>query len=404
MAIVFGALRDAWLIVGLTMGLLLGMEALYRLQGYVRNGDASSAAIAADDERSADWWPAYLQQHKRAFEAQQWEPYVYHRTAEFNGDHINVDAYGLRRTVQQHLPDSSPEVFMMGGSTMGGSFQRDEGTIPSMLARRFEQCQGSRPRFLNLGQSGRVFTQEVVDLLIRLRDGASPRVVVFYDGINDVMAAVQSGRPGWPQNETNRARDFEIGRAAFRWEHNLRSEARAFGYLALIGLTRLQLLQRIRPFTVSATLPQPPETSDSPHVALMSSYVATARLVQALSQEYGFVPIFVWQPTIHSTGKPLTRRESDLLRALDESSSGRRLISLHRDVAAGADEWIGGKLGASFVNLSRVFDSHSGSVYVDDIGHTYESANEVLVEALVPVVCRALNEAGVAVTCGEPAD
>jgi len=387
-----GFVRDTWLIVGVTLFLLFGIEALYRLQGSVRGGGRDPDPVAV--EAAADWMPEYLEEFAAATVDQRWHPYVYARTAGFSGRFVNVDGAGLRRTVQKAIPPDAREVYMFGGSTMFGTFQRDHRTLPSTLAARMEQC-GPPARFLNFGQSGRVFTQEVLDLLVQLRDGARPRVVIFYDGLNDVVAAIQNNRPGWPQNERNRARDWDLGQNVFFGQ----SDSRAAMYLGWAAATRFQLLQRIRPFRVTGSLPALAEKKANDAAALVASYAATVQVVQALSREYGFVPVYVWQPSIHATRKRMTSFEAQALEQLQNNDFGRRQIALHREVAVKIDPSARGVAGNRFLNLSAVFDGETRPVFADRLGHTYESANDILAHALLVPVARALNEAGVTTTC-----
>jgi hypothetical protein len=386
--------RDGWVVLGLSLGLLVGLEVSYRGLTSIRAWLAGSATEMATQP---DWLPAYLAEHEQSVQALVWTPYVYYRTAAFNGRYVNVDATGARRTVQAALRDDAPDIFLMGGSTLFGSFQRDAGTLPSALARHLESCEGPRPRLHNFGQSGRVFTHEVIDLLLKLRAGAKPKVVMFYDGINDVAAALQHGEPGLPINESHRVRDFELGRDLFRWETTPAAERRAFSSLVLSGTERLQLLRRMRRLI-------PRQSSDEPGdpvtgAAVIASYIGTARWVNALAREYGFVPVFVWQPTIHVGGKPLTAHENALLRGVEAGPYGRSLVALHRDVAAKLDETAGPALGSSFHNLVDVFNATSEEIYMDGIGHTNELANERLADVLGPVLAGAMNQNGVPLVC-----
>ena len=380
---------------GIVVCLLLVLEGAYRLQGYVRRLGVVPDTVAR--ESGSDWMPAYLREHKTAIEAIRWQPFVYYRAQPHGGTYINVDASGHRRTVQSGLTEDAPSVLMFGGSTLFGSFQRDDWTLPSRLAKRFDACSGTRVRFVNFGVSGRVFTQEVIELLLQLRGGALPRVVVFYDGINDVAAAVQNDRPGWPQNEGNRSRDFEFGRRTFWWEADARAELRAFTYLAVAGLSRLQFLQRLQPFSVPG--PLPPPIGEASAQALVESYSGTVRVVEGLSREFGFVPLYVWQPTIHSTGKTLTPAESAIFAELRQSGFGQKMIALHRGVAGMLEKPVRALPPERFVSLSTVLDGQRGPMFTDGIGHTYEGANEILADALAPHVARALRQAGVEAGC-----
>ena len=141
-----------------------------------------------------------------------WRPYVYFRQERFTGTLINIDAQGHRRTIQPAVAaDNARPVFLFGGSTMFGSFQRDSFTIASRLAGQLASIPEARDfTITNLGQTGYVFGQEVIELMTQLKNGARPALVVFYDGINDVVSAVQRGEAGLPQNEMLREADFGI--------------------------------------------------------------------------------------------------------------------------------------------------------------------------------------------------
>jgi hypothetical protein len=386
--------RDGWVVVGLSLGLLVGLEGALR-------GLMALRAWLAHAERAPssqpEWMPEYLKEHDRAVQSLIWTSYVYFQTAPFTGRYINIDASGTRRTIQSVLPEDAPDVFLMGGSTLFGSYQRDAGTLPSMLARHMERCEGPRPRLHNFGQTGRVFTQEVIDLLLKLRAGREPKVVIFYDGINDVAAALQRGVPGLPINENHRVRDFEFGRDLFWWETTLSVERRAIGRLVMAGAERLQVLRLMRRY-----IPQRNATAPVDEVTgtdVIASYLGTARWVQALGREYGFVPVFVWQPTIQASRKPLTANEAALLRAVEAGPWGRRLIALHRDVAAKLEPTLAPALGSSFHDLTDVFNASSETIFVDDVGHTNERASELLADVLRPVLAQALNLSGVPLTC-----
>ena len=65
---------------------------------------------------------------------------------------------------------------------------------------------------VNFGESGFVSTQGVIQLILELQSGNIPDLVIFYDGVNDVYAAYQSGRPTH-QNFDKIAAKFEKGKS-----------------------------------------------------------------------------------------------------------------------------------------------------------------------------------------------
>ena len=90
-------------------------------------------------------------------------------------------------------------VFVFGGSAAWGYGARDNYTIPSQLSYRLN-AQDPHYRVYNYAEPGYTFTQGLFYLITRLRDGARPNFVIFYDGFNDVYGSYQSGKPGTLHN------------------------------------------------------------------------------------------------------------------------------------------------------------------------------------------------------------
>ena len=384
------AVRTAWLVFGAVLFLWLLGELAFRAQFYLR------AAIARSDApdhpfRDEQWFAEYLKED-RVNEQLRWKPFVYYRRPPYTGRHINIDSAGHRRTVQANRAGSSGvqrELWMFGGSTMWGTFQRDSATIPSLVAQRLQDQGIHDVHVTNFGESGYVFMQEVVELMLQLRDGRRPDVVLFYDGINDVAALVQNARAGLPQNEFSRARDFGIGRAMFGWRRDLDSESRALGTLASLSTARSMLVHRLQVMVA-------PRWQGAPWTRLageyVASYVGTARIVEALSREYGFEAIYIWQPSLHGTDKPLTPFEQDMMRLLDSQGFDVDIKNIQKTVSREIDPAMAAVAPGRFINAANVFAGESGTVFLDPLGHTRESANTPVINAFLPTLVRVLGE------------
>jgi hypothetical protein len=377
-----GAARDLWLILGITLVLGVVLETCYRGQGALRRMMASTSAPAPVPHPYADsTWYHDLQDDMARSDALAWRSYVYFRHRPFHGHYVTVDDSAHRRTVQPSYdgPGVAP-VFFFGGSTMYGSFQRDSMTIPSCVARRLSALGDPRLKvqITNFGETGYIFAQEVVELALQLRNGARPRTVVFYDGINDVMATIQNGQPGIPQNERNRAVDFDMGRVVFNWRTDALSDLQAWGRLLLVGLGRSQLVQRLR----NGLATPPPAGPSAPELArqLVESYTGTVREVEALAKAYGFQTLYVWQPALHGTVKPLTPFEQRLVAGIERVPFQQERRTIHVAVPSMLDSAMAPVAGARFVDLSGLFTGYAGPVFVDDIGHTTESAIPAIVD------------------------
>jgi lysophospholipase L1-like esterase len=104
------------------------------------------------------------------------------RNVDIRGEHVNV-VDGRRVTYSPD--DPTLEVWFFGGSTTFGVGQRDEHTIPSVVA-RLAEADGVRIRATNFGVNGDVNWQETLRFAEALGgDLPSPDLVVFYDGWND---------------------------------------------------------------------------------------------------------------------------------------------------------------------------------------------------------------------------
>src|SRR5262245_53510985 len=141
---------------------------------------------------------AWARQYWREFSLsrpQQFRPYVIWRRAPFKGQFININQDGIRLTPGTACSADSYKVFAFGGSTMWGTGSPDWGTIPAYLQADFSALRAGPVCVMNFGETAFVSTQDVIELIMQLQSGNVPDLVIFYDGVNDVYAAYQSGRP-----------------------------------------------------------------------------------------------------------------------------------------------------------------------------------------------------------------
>lgn len=392
-----GALRSAWLMLGITLLLLAGLEGGMRWRRV--RAEAShpvSATLLVGDPRREPWWEAW----KREFEdvsRMAWRPYVYfRRTGGYRGSLITIDSLGRRGTPQPATPaEPRLRVRLYGGSTMWGEPLREDRTIAAELARRLQPLAGpgARVEVVNMGESGYVFQQEAVQLMLDLRDGARPDVVLFYDGINDVMSTLQRGRAGDPQNEVNRVNEFALGRALDRnrYPEGWAREWGPLGALAAQALARSALVEWARGRRAA---PAPAFIGgDSAARATVRSYAATARSVEALAAAHGFVPVFAWQPNIHATPKVLAPYEQNLMRLIEKDPLHAAAKAAHQRIPALLDSAMAGIAPGRYVDLAGLFRGDSTPAFVDRVGHNTELAVPTIVDAMWPVVRAAAERA-----------
>jgi len=106
----------------------------------------------------------------------QYHSFIGYRRSEFAGSTVNIDNFGFRKSFNHQLNNS---YWFLGGSTMWGTGSDDMNTIPSIFAKL------TNKPVLNLGESGFNSFQEIIQLQILLANGYKPKMVIFYDGVND---------------------------------------------------------------------------------------------------------------------------------------------------------------------------------------------------------------------------
>lgn len=311
-----------------------------------------------------------------------WQPYVYWRIRAHRGQHINVDSTGNRHTWNSTSTPSPSQlrIFMFGGSALWGIGARDEFTIPSLVSKRLARQTTTGVRVTNFGEIGWVNTQEIIALMLELRRGNVPDIVVFYDGANEYASAFQSGGAGIPQNEGNRVAEFNLLRGG--------------GDSRRILFRRLALYRWIERATRSARGSQ--ETSlpgDNPVLIkplaedVVDVYVGNVELVESLSNRYGFKAFFFWQPLIYSKRNPSPSEREELARR--GSRRGAPLAALaHKTLK---ERMSTGKL-ASLYDLADVFGDDGRMAFVDSV-HLVESANDRVAGAMVQVLQNASRRA-----------
>ena len=363
--------RDAWLMLGLAMILFCLLEAGSRLVLLgLRWAEATSEPpgdwrARADTYGDSSWVADYYAEFRRS-DALRWRPYVYWRRRPFGGRFINVDSSGLRiMPALAAAPSSRPlTVFMFGGSTLWGTGARDAFTIPALVARDL-QAGGLSADVFNFGESGYVSTQSLVALLLELRSDRRPDVVVFYDGVNDTFSAFSQQRPGLPQNEYNRAADFNLSQAgpARHARLLLRDAADASATVALVE-------RLVRKPAGSDSLWQP-SNPDSLAALVVTTYLSNLDMLRALGEHYHFRPLAYWQPTIFQ--KPTLSKY--------EQSERAKVPELARffeqTYAAMESRAHDGRVH----DLAQVFSTRRDPVYVDWM-HLGESGNAVIAQRI----------------------
>jgi lysophospholipase L1-like esterase len=259
---------------------------------------------------------------------------------------------------------------MLGGSSLWGFGARDDQTIPSLLARElFEQ--GWDVQIRNLAEIGYVSTQEVVALVRELQAGYRPDVVIFYDGVNDTTSAYLEGQAGLTTNEVNRRREFNLLQSSSRLAKALKT--------SLIGNSgSYRFAQAVRRrLAGDAGVPSAntgPAQLGLIGGAVVRAYEANVLMVERLGREFGFQPVFYWQPVVFqkSTLVPFEREEAlryawtePMFLAVSAAISNSTALRSH----------------PAFHDQSGIFADTQDLVFIDYC-HTTEAANARVADAM----------------------
>jgi lysophospholipase L1-like esterase len=291
-------------------------------------------------------------------------PYIMWRNQEFHGKYINVSPAGLRKTWNPPMKGNEKvkRVFCFGGSTTWGVGARDDFTLPSLLSKELNQG-ATRYVVANYGEKGFCLTQEVINLVLLLKQGNVPDYVIFYDGINEVMVGTRNGEPGSIFGEEIIRRQLYRRDKETLWRKIVNELRRTKIYRAILDLSKLT-----QPQQSQANIFSPQEEINMNRLAdaIVKDYLRNIEVVKHLAQAYGFKYLFILQPS-PCTCKALTAEEKKMVAAWKE----KKMVRMYKLVY---DKIQPIKLD-HFHNISDMFDHKKESVFIS-WAHLTEKGND----------------------------
>ena len=378
-----------WHVAGILLLAVLatefGVDGLRRLSRWLRygRGRLPDRSATADAYAGADWATGYFDEFNKWVRVD-WKPYVEWWQRPYRGRFVTIDERGLRPTPGER--EAGPEalrILCFGGSTMMGMGARDTATIPAVLARRLAEL-GHRAAVTNFGQLGHNSTQETVTLQQLLKRGERADIVVFYDGINEMICAEQTGEADRLFNDSRRLAEFNL----------LHPSRRGDLLRAALAAAMPRTLRRLRAVTGLALRgPMPGPEADLSRVdtaalarQVVDVYAANLRLVRLLAGAHRFAPLFFWQPAI--TTKAVKSSDEQRFEADYTADVGgrRRLYDAILDERRRRPELAG---AADAIDLSAIFDAVAEPIYIDAY-HLSERGNVAIAEAMLPPLVAAI--------------
>jgi hypothetical protein len=317
-----------------------------------------------------DWSGIYWSEATQA-ESYRYSSYTGWSHLPFQGQTINIDDQGRRRTPGSECKEESLKIFTFGGSTMWGWGSPDWATIPAYLGERIASATDQPVCVLNLAEDGYVSSQGLISLVRELQAGNLPDIVVFYDGVNDLYATFRTGlagvHPYVPEFESRFQNGEDLG---LRWLQSSR----------LFSLVR-NLVKRFGDEDTGSPLgptarPGTELDMDVLSREIVSAYLGNCKLVEALASTYGFRVFFFWQPLIATGNKPFTKEEEEILGRLDP-----QLVALTRETVSVLSPQVGSC--AALRDLSAAFDSVAQQIWIDEWGHITPEGNRIVADRML---------------------
>lgn len=304
-------------------------------------------------------------------------PYVNVTRKNFHGMHINVNEDACRKTWN---PSSPPEpnsivIFMFGGSALFGYGSRDERTIPSVFSQLINQNPSGRYYVYNYGQFGYTIQQEIVKLLLLLREGKRPDYVIFYDGVNEVTQAYHTRKAGSTKEE-EQIRQKVAYRYPSPLEHFLIGIEEGFYKYSAIGSLLQEITRRIDN-AVTSDFPKDETAAREFAEQIAENYLKSYSLLDCLSVGFGFQYLCIWQPVIFTEG-PLIEKDSDFRDPVNLKNEKRKMLYLY------TYELMRQKKLKNFVDLSGSLSDRKEPLFID-LCHLNENGDKQMAQKIYTV-------------------
>jgi hypothetical protein len=338
-----------------------------------------SANWYSKDKQNAWWFNESLNLNP------QYHPFLGYIFRDIREPNIHIDSSGARLT--QNNPQSRTgnykTVFLFGGSTMFGYGVRDGETIPSYLAKQLN-TPAEQYQVFNYGQIGYNSNQELLYLILQLKNGDIPDMVIFYDGCNDLTLA-KSAQDNHLDAITGEKEYAQQMGSLSGFFHSLPGGPRNTSLIDKNTLKKVVDFAVLRiklihyPIQLVSTLIQRFQNTpiiNKPNVetnvyAMSVNYGNNAKIIDALSQRYHFQYLLLWQP--FGMDKKLTGQEASTEIAADPenaaliASASSALTSLHMD---------------HFINLNDVFNNYADTSLYFDKCHVNKTGNAIVAERI----------------------
>jgi hypothetical protein len=218
-------------------------------------------------------------------------------------------------------------------------------------------------------------------LLIQLRSGNVPDLVLFYNIGGDISSAYQSGRAGVSENLDQLAARFERRLQPPTFVDWLRNTYSYALINELIGTLAIANPQQEEP-TPSALVTYESmgidvaELSDS----IVQNYLGNYKIVSALARKYGFTYFFFMPPRRSLGNKPLTPEEQEMKHGVEIAAAFSKLsTAVYQTIERRSSKY------QNFYSMVHIFDHYDSLIWIDE-SHVTPIGNQLIAARMLDVI------------------
>ncbi len=200
-------------------------------------------------------------------------------------------------------------------------------------------------------------------------------MVIFYDGVNDVYSAYQSGQAGVHQNLSQIAAKFEGSEA--QQHHPLVEWLEMSSSFSLLKRAAAKIKTK-EPEASERTYQTMGIDTDSLADSVAQIYLNNYKIVGTLAQEYGFEHFFFWQPVISIGEKQLTTEEQEMRSGVDQARVDL-CDAVYRNIELAAPEY------ENLYHITDVFDEQDAQIWID-WAHVTPVGNQLIAQEMLDVM------------------
>ncbi len=304
-------------------------------------------------------------------------------------EHVHITQERIRETMfnSHGYLENETQVFMFGGSTLWGVYTSDNETISSLLAKNLNTASHIYS-VTNFGQIAFNSNQELVYLTQVLKEGKKPSIIIFYDGCNDLFFDLKHGLSTYSVFYEEGIK-FKMGNMWQFFQRESPTNLSLFNsdllmliknyspkYIKLYYYTQKIIENLLGKTTKSEINLQVPQIENDTFVdRVIGNYEQNVKVIDALSQTYGFKYILVWQPLLFT--KKIRTNDEKRINHYNPNNPELMYILITDRIKKTHLK--------NFYDLTAIFDNEQESIFIDEC-HVTPEGNEIISKNLEEIL------------------